>query len=144
VDQRPIVLYLTRNSLSAIAIDTDLVVTLDRNATNYRSVTRFLREPNCPSSSPLTTFSEGKPGFDDSDQAILFALTEQSFPSIRQLSEFTCLPSTTIYRRLTQSLGFHVRHLRSVPRLLTKAQKSNRVELSRQFLSMLKIQRVRC
>jgi hypothetical protein len=67
------------------------------------------------------------------------------FASVRQLSRFTHLPSTTVYRRLTQSLGFVARHLRWVPHALSDAQKGERANLSRQLLRMrmLEVQRDR-
>lgn len=143
MDQRSIVLYLARKGLSAKAISDDLVATLGPDAKSYATVTRFLREAKFPSPNPLATFSEETPGYDDSSEAILLALSEQPFASIRQLSRLTHLPPTTVYRRLTQSLGFHVRHLRWIPHRLSHSQKSDRVELSRQLLSMLEIQQVR-
>jgi DNA-binding IclR family transcriptional regulator len=42
---------------------------------------------------------------------ILAALEDNPFASVRQLSRLTHLPSTTVYRRLTQSLGFAARHV---------------------------------
>jgi hypothetical protein len=42
----------------------------------------------------------------------LSALDENPFASVRQLSRLTHIPATTVYRRLTESLGFTARHLR--------------------------------
>jgi hypothetical protein len=46
----------------------------------------------------------------------------------------------TVYRRLTQSLGFVGRHLRWVLHALSDAQKGERVNLSRRLLRMLEVQ----
>jgi hypothetical protein len=62
---------------------------------------------------------------------------------VRQLSRLTHLPSTTVYRRFTRSLGFVARHLRWVPHALSDAQKGERVNLSRRLLRMLEVQRDR-
>jgi hypothetical protein len=62
---------------------------------------------------------------------------------MRQLSRLTHLPSTIVYRRLTQSLGFVVHHLRWVTHALLDAQNGERVNLSRQLLRMLEVQRDR-
>jgi hypothetical protein len=51
----------------------------------------------------------------DSDQALFLALADQPLASIRELSRLTHLLRTTVHRRLTQSLGFRVRHLRWLP-----------------------------
>jgi hypothetical protein len=49
--------------------------------------------------------------FDDSDQAISAAFEDSPFASVPQLSRLTSLPSTTVYRSLTQLLEFVARHL---------------------------------
>jgi hypothetical protein len=72
---------------------------------------------------------------DDSDQAILFALADQPFASICELSRLTHLPRTIIHRRLTQSLGFRVRHLRCVPNFLSRCQKLDRTGLLQQLFN---------
>jgi hypothetical protein len=76
---------------------------LGAEAVSYLSVTAYLREAR---------FSEPKPEPDDSDNAILLALAEQPFASVRQLARLTNQPRSTVHRQLTQSLGFRVRHLR--------------------------------
>jgi hypothetical protein len=70
---------------------------------------------------------------DDSDSAILLALADQPFASVRKLSQFTQLPSTTVHGRLTQSLRFRVRHLQWVPNFLSHCQKLGRVRLLQQL-----------
>jgi hypothetical protein len=97
MDQRSIVLYLARKSLSAIQSDEDLRATLGPDAMSDPSVTRFLREATFPPPNPLVTFSEEEPGSDDSDGAILLALTEQPFASIRQLSGLIHRSRSTIH-----------------------------------------------
>jgi hypothetical protein len=62
---------------------------------------------------------------------------------VPQLSQLTDLPSTAVYRRLAQPLGFVARHLRWVPHALSDAQKGERVNLSRRLLRMLEVQRDR-
>jgi hypothetical protein len=56
MDQRSIVLYLARKSLSAMEIYNDLGVTLGFHAKGYIPVTRFLYEAKFPSPNPLSTF----------------------------------------------------------------------------------------
>jgi hypothetical protein len=92
MDQRSIVRYLARKGLTATEIYNDLVVTLGPNAKRCSSVTRFLRQAKFPLPNPPTTFSEENPALDDSKEAILLALTEQPFASVRQLSRLTHLP----------------------------------------------------
>jgi hypothetical protein len=49
------------------------------------------------------------------DQAILDAINHYPFSSIWELARLTCIPTTTIHRHLTQSLGFVVKHIHWIP-----------------------------
>jgi hypothetical protein len=132
--------------LVAVAIHDDLVATLGTDAISYKlSVCNSL-----PSRSetghlqPREPYSKLNIEPDDCGEAILLALNEQSFSSIRQLARLTHLPRTTVHMRLTQPLGFQIRHLGWVPHRLSEIQQSNRVELSRIFVSLLTTQQERC
>jgi hypothetical protein len=96
-----------------------------------------------PPSKPEPHPAEVQRDLDDLDQAILAALEDSPFASVRQPSRLTDLPSTTVYRSLTQSPGFVTHHLRWVPHALSNLQKSERVNLSRRLLRMLEVQRDR-
>jgi hypothetical protein len=111
MEQRMTVACLDLKGMSARAIHTDLVATLGSNAVAYSSVTRYLREARCLPSREEASPVEIEMEVDDADRAILFALSENPFVSVRQLSRLTTLPPTTVYRRLTQSLGYTARHL---------------------------------
>jgi hypothetical protein len=141
--QRLIVAYLSLRGISPREIHDDIVATLGRDAMSYSSVTRYLREAQLPPSKPEPHPADVQRDLDDSDQAILSALEDSPFASVRQLSRLTHLPSTTVYRRLTQSLGFVARHLRCVPHALSDAQKGKRVNLSRRLVQMPEVQRDR-
>jgi hypothetical protein len=119
------------------------VATLGSDAVSYSSVTRYRREGRFPPSKPEPHRADVQRDLDDSDQAILAALEDSPFASVWQLSRLTHLPSTTVYRRLTQSLGFVTRHYRWVPHTLSDAQKGERVNMSRRLLRMLEVQRDR-
>jgi hypothetical protein len=112
--QRPIVAYLSLKRMSVHEIHDDIVATLGPDAVSYSSVTRNLRKARFSASKlelrPADVQRDRD--LDDSDQAILAALEHSPFASVWQLSRLTHLPSTTVYRRLTQSLGFVARHLR--------------------------------
>jgi hypothetical protein len=110
--QRPIVAYLSLKRMSAREIHDNIVATPGPDAVLYSSVTRYLREARFPPSKPEPHPADVQIDLDDSDQVILSALEDGSFASVRQVSRLTYLPSTTVYRRLTQSLGFVARHLR--------------------------------
>jgi hypothetical protein len=113
--QRPIVAYLSLKGMSAREIHGDIVATHGLDAVLYNSVQLpaifamhdFLLPPSKPEPHPADVQRD----LDDSDQVILVALEDSTFASVRQLSRLTHLLSTTVYRRLTQSLGFVARHL---------------------------------
>jgi hypothetical protein len=81
----------------------------------FSSVIRYLREAQFPPSRPEPHPADIQRDLDDSDQIILTALEDSPFASVRQF------PSTAVYRRLTQSLGFVLRHLRWVSHVLSDA-----------------------
>jgi hypothetical protein len=106
----------------------------------YCTVVRYLHDARCSPSSQRTASVEMSGAVDDSDEAILSSLDEKPFASMHQLSRLTHIPPTTVYRRLTNSLEFTARYLRWVPHARSHAQKTPRVELSRQLLRTLRIQ----
>jgi hypothetical protein len=138
--QRSIVAYLSMKGMSAREIHDNIVTTLGPDAVSYSSVTRDLREARFRLLKPEPHPADVERGLDDSDQALLAALEDSPFTSLRQLSRLIHLPSTTVYHRLTQSLGFVARHLRWVPHALSDVQKSQRVNLSSRLLRMLEVQ----
>jgi hypothetical protein len=77
-----------------------IVATLGPDAVSYNSVTRYLREARFSLSKPESHPAEVQRDLDDSDQAILTALEDIPFASVRQLSRLIYLPSTTVYRPL--------------------------------------------
>jgi hypothetical protein len=110
--QRPIVAYLSLKGMSGREIHDSVVATLGPDTASSSSVTRYLREVRFHPSKPEAHPADAQRDLDDSDQVILAALEESPFASVRQFSQLTHLPSTTVDRRLTQSLGFVARHLR--------------------------------
>jgi hypothetical protein len=141
--QRPIIAYLSLKGMSTRETHGDVVAILGCDAVSYSLVTRYLREARFPPSKLEPHPADVQRDLDDSDQAILAALEDIPFASVQQLSRLTHLPSTTVCRRLTQSLGFVARHLRWMPHALSDAQKGERVNLSRRLLRMLELQRDR-
>jgi hypothetical protein len=90
-------------------------------------VTHYRHNADCSPLIAEATSIEVPTGFDDSDRAILSTFEENSFASGRQLSCLTNISATTMYRRLTESLGFMARHLQWVSHTLSLAQKAQRI-----------------
>jgi hypothetical protein len=109
--QRMIVADLALKGLSAHAIHKDLMATFWCDAIAYSTVARYLHDADCSSSNQRTASVEASRALDDSDQVILSSLDENLFASVRQLSRLTHIPPTTVYRRITNSLGFTAYHL---------------------------------
>jgi hypothetical protein len=143
MDKRSIVLYLNRKGWTAQVMHDDLVATLGEEALAYITVTNY---PWAARIIPrdATQFSDAiSPHIDLSDEAILRALEELSFSSVRQLTYATHLPVITVYWRLSAKLGFTPRHLRWVPHIVSDHQKATRVKCSRSLLTILRGEKTR-
>jgi hypothetical protein len=143
ITQHPVGASLSLKGISARKIHDAIVATLGPDAVSYSSVTHYLREARFPSSKPEPHPADFQRDLDDSDRDILAALENSPFASVRQLSRLTHLPSTTVYHRLTQSLGFVAHHLRWASHTLSDSQKGEKANLSRRLLRMLEVQRDR-
>jgi DNA-binding MurR/RpiR family transcriptional regulator len=119
-DQRTICLYLSRKGFSAHAIHEKLVQLLGPDAIAYSIVTYHLRASRWTAQ---TEERHSDPPPEVVDKAILEALDQTPLASVRELAKTTCIPRTTVWSRLTESLGFFVKHLRWVPHNLTDAQR---------------------
>jgi hypothetical protein len=86
MDQSTIVAYPPLNGLSPRAIHKDLMETLRPDAGVSSLVTHDLREACDLPSDQGTPSVEDDRGIDEADQAILFALDDNSFASVRQPS----------------------------------------------------------
>jgi hypothetical protein len=127
MDQRSIILFLAMKSLSARDIHNELVAVLGFDAVGDSTVTKYLRQSRLP---PIILYMLEPPTTTVTDDAILNALQQQSFSSVRELAKLTCIPRSPVHRRLTRRLGFVVKHIRWTPYSLTAAQKASRVTLA--------------
>jgi hypothetical protein len=143
MDQRSIVLYLNRKGWRAQVIHDDLVATLGEKAIAYSNIPKYLREAQTGRDGAMPECEEISPHINDADEAILNALQELSFSSVRQLSCATHLPETTVCRRFSEKLGFTARHLRWVLHTLTEAQNATRLQCSQYLLTILREQQTR-
>jgi hypothetical protein len=117
MDQKPIVLYLRMKGMALDAIHDDLVRTLAKDAVAYSMVTKSVRSAQVSGRKEATPPEDPYVERSPVDKAILTALPEFPFSSVRGLSRRICLPRSTVQwrRHLTQSLRFTVRQLRYVP-----------------------------
>jgi hypothetical protein len=117
MDHQPIVLYLRMKWMALDAIHDDLVRTLGKDAVTYSTVIKYARSAQFSGRKEATSPEAPDVERGPVDEAIITALAEFPFSSVRELSRRICLPRSTVHRRrhLTQSLRFTVRHLRWVP-----------------------------
>jgi hypothetical protein len=147
MDQNAIVLYLQSRGMSLDAIHEDLVRVrvrvLGENTVAYSTVTKYVRSEKFPpkNDGPPSEPINLEPG--PVHQAILTALADHLFSSVRELSRLTCLPRSTVHRHLTAPLHFRIQHLRSIPRFLNPEQKRIRVNMASELLRILSVQGLR-
>jgi DNA-binding MurR/RpiR family transcriptional regulator len=116
MDQRTICLYLSRKGFSVHAIHEELVQLIGLDVIAYSTMTYYLRASRWTAQ---TEERHSDPPPDVVDNAILESLDQTPFASVRELAKATCIPRTTVWKFLTESLGFIVKHLHWVPHSLT-------------------------
>jgi hypothetical protein len=133
--QWSICLFLDKQGFSAFDIHRQLVDVLKTEAIAYSTVRRYLREVLWTAVKAERTETETHDVF---AQAILAALDELPFSSVRGLAKRTCIPPTPVYRWLTNSMRFIVKHLRWVPHKLNEAQLAARIQISNELLGIVR------
>jgi hypothetical protein len=140
MDQKAIVLSLHMKGIWLDAIHEDVMRVLGESAVAYSTVTKYVRSEKSPpkNDGPLSQPLTVEPG--PVDQAILTALADDPFSSVRELSRLTCLPRSTVHRHLTDSLHFRIQYLRWIPHLLNPQKKRIRVNMAGELLRVLSVQ----
>jgi AraC-like DNA-binding protein len=114
MDQRSITTCLSMKGQSGKAIYQDLAQTLAAEAVAYPTVTWYRHAAKFA--------AQIKETHDSVDAAILKALTNNPFSSVRPLSQLTCLSRSTVHRHLTESLGSTACHLHWIRHQLSDDQ----------------------
>jgi hypothetical protein len=108
MDQYTICLYLNRKGLSAQAIHDELVQVLGSDVIAYSTVTFYLGASRWMAQNDE---QHSDPSLDVIDNAILQVLNQTPFASVRELAKSICISRATVWRSLTESLGFVIKHL---------------------------------
>jgi hypothetical protein len=135
MDKTSICLLLALKGLSARAVHSKLTAILGADAIADSIVNKYLCHRQ------FSSILVDPPTPRNQRQSVLikqFLIPLSIIHSIRQLARFTCIPTTTVHRHLTQSLGFMVKHLRWVPHTLTPTQEMERATLSIELLRQLR------
>jgi hypothetical protein len=123
--QRSGVLVPRLKGLSKKAIHHDFVGVLKENAASYSNATRSCREAILDLNSEEASSSPKDDGLDAVSEAILLALSDEIFSSVRQIARGICVATGTIYCRLVDSLHCTVRYLHWAPYKLCDSQKAS-------------------
>jgi hypothetical protein len=79
-------MYLSLKGLNAVEIHNDLAATIKDEAKSYGTVMYYLRKPSFASPETLQPSESPAPSLNESDEAILLALSEKPFASVQQLA----------------------------------------------------------
>jgi hypothetical protein len=120
MDWQSIVMYISLKGLNAVKIHNDLVATLRGEAKFYITGTYYLRKPSFLSPKIPQPCESPAPILDESNEAIVLALSEEPSASVRQPERRTHLHPLTVHDHLTHKLGFTVRYLCRVLHFLSE------------------------
>jgi hypothetical protein len=111
MNQRSIALYLSPKNLSVMGIHSDFTETLLIEAFEYSTLTQYLHMTSFTDPIEVKENQDRPSSFSEINEAILKALDDEPFSSLRDLSRHTYLSKTIIHRYLTPSFGFTIRQL---------------------------------
>jgi hypothetical protein len=110
MDLEPITLYLAMKHLGALEIHAEINSVLGQGTVGYSTITRYLRKRSLPRSSEPAEDEAEIGSCDPIHRAILQALNEQPFSSLRQLVKRTLIPATAIRDHLVDRMGYKIKH----------------------------------
>jgi hypothetical protein len=112
IDLESITLCLDMKHFGAVEIHAEINKVLGEGIVGYSTITRYLRKQSFPDSWELAE-EELEIGSSDSiDHAIVQALNEQPFGSLRQLAKRILIPVTTIRYHLVHRMRYKMKHCR--------------------------------
>jgi hypothetical protein len=136
MDLEPIVLYLNKKDLAAVEIHAKINHVLGGSIIGCSTVKRYLHKQSFADSSILPLEDRETQGPDAIDNAILQALDERPFASLRQIAKMALVPMLTIRYRLVSKMAYKLRHCRWIPHTLLKAQKQTGVTPPKRLLDL--------
>lgn len=132
-----IVVFLHLKGFNAREIHRDINETFHTNVIGYSTVTKYIRDQKFLRVVDDEEEEEFVPCNFQNQQAILKALNDYPFSSIREISTLTLIPKSSVYRILTEELNYKISNLRWIPHSLNSSQKVERVELCQSLLKTL-------
>jgi hypothetical protein len=110
MDLQSITLYLNKKHLSVVAIHAEINSVLGEGTIGYSTVTCYLRKQTSATASHLAPEEPDLGAADTIDSAILQALGEQPFASLRQIAKRTLIPMSTVRYRLVNTMTYKLKH----------------------------------
>jgi hypothetical protein len=105
---------------------------------DHSTVTKYLREKSFSKSMLDMDFEPKIEEENFIDEAILGALEGCPFGSLRQIAKRIFILISPVRYHLVSSLGYRIRTIRWVPHSFSSSQKQARVEMSQDFLQVLR------
>lgn len=137
VEQRCVIRFLMLEGCRAEQIHDRLVRVYAEDAFVQSTVYKWMREFRSGRKAVEDLPRVGRPCLDDIDGAILQKLNKYPFHSCRSRAEDVGVAPSTIWKHLTESLGFASRCLHWVPHELTDDLREKRIAIGRQLLEIL-------
>jgi histone-lysine N-methyltransferase SETMAR len=133
-----IIIDMHHDGFLATEIRTKLVEIFKTKAPAYSTITENIRKLSFNQDVNVNDKLMHRPVDHYQLDKISWAIEHSPNSSVRQLAQETNVPSTSVYRYLTQKLGYVHRSLRWIPHTLSQSNKIQRVELSKQLLELLR------
>jgi hypothetical protein len=136
---RSIVIYLSMKDMNVRETYADMNGTLGADRIGYSTVVKFLREKTFSKSMRDRDFDPKIKEEQFIDEAILGALDECLFSSLRQITKRILIQVSMVRYHLVSSLGYRIRNIRWVPHSLSSNQKRARVKMCQDLLQVLRL-----
>jgi hypothetical protein len=138
VDLRSSVSYFSRKDMNEREIYADMNDTLGAYCIGYSTVTKYLKK-KCLISMLDMDFEPKIEEENFINKAILGALEECHFPSVRQIAKRIFIPMSTVRNHLVNSLGYPIRNIRWVHPSLSSSRKQARIEMGQDLPQVLRL-----
>jgi AraC-like DNA-binding protein len=141
VEQRVIIKFLSNEGADATEIHHRLFRAFQEDAYTLSSVYQWIRALKTGRTIVSDMHQAGRSQLDHIHSKILSLFPESESQSVRSLAQQLNVSSSTVHARLTDVLGFSLRHTRWGVHLLTEELKTTRIATSMKMLEILEKQK---
>jgi len=137
LELRSVIKFLWIEEVPGPEIQRRLSMAYGDSAYSLTSVYRWIRLFKCGRTNVEDDERSGRPPIDDLDASIIHVLNHDPFSTVRVIADNLGVSVSTVYRRLTISLGLKSYLCKWVPHFLTEELRQKRLTLAQQLLSDL-------